>query len=198
MAAIRPNVYGSSTIGVKKSTVCTIARSSVSWTTPASSAVSVATSTRGSIGRGSPATIGRRSAAESLQPQPAPWDSEVRGTAIALVSSLVLASRREYTDAEVEAAVQALSDPDRLTQAQRVVEANAPALQRILNQALDEANWFDAAHQQQVLEAAGKADIEERLQAVRLLLAEETRVSMLIGVAVGFELAHELIDNEET
>jgi hypothetical protein len=109
-----------------------------------------------------------------------------------------LAIRREYPDAEVEAAVQALANPDRLTQAQRVVEANAPALQRILNQALDEANWFDTAHQQQVLEAAGKADIEERLQAVRLLLAEETRVSMLIGVAVGFELAHELIDKEET
>ncbi len=108
------------------------------------------------------------------------------------------AARRSYSDAEVDAAVQALSDPDRLTEAQRVVEASAPALQRILNQALDEANWFDVAHQQQVLEAAGKADIEDRLQAVRLLLAEETRVSMLIGVAVGFELAHELIDDEET
>jgi hypothetical protein len=109
-----------------------------------------------------------------------------------------VAARREYPDAEVEAAVQALSDPARLTEAQRVVEANAPALQRILNQALDEASWFDTAHQQQVLEAAGKADIEERLLALRLLLAEETRVSMLIGVAVGFELAHELIDHEET
>ena len=109
-----------------------------------------------------------------------------------------MASRREYTDAEVDAAVAALSDPDRLAQAQRVVELSAPALQRILNQALAEENWFDTAHQQQVLEAAGKAEIEERLKAVRLLLAEETRVAMLIGVAVGFELAHELIDNEET
>ena len=109
-----------------------------------------------------------------------------------------MAARRDYTDDEVEAAVQALSDPARLEQAQRVVTANAPALQRILNQALDEANWFDTAHQQQVLEAAGKADIEDRLQSVRMLLAEETRVAMLIGVAVGFELAHELIDNEET
>jgi hypothetical protein len=107
-------------------------------------------------------------------------------------------ARREYTDAEVEAAVQLLSDPARLTQAQRVVEANAPALQRIFNQALGEADWFDAAHQQQVLEAAGRAEIEDRLQAVRVLLAEETRVAMLIGVAVGFELAHELIDHEET
>ncbi len=109
-----------------------------------------------------------------------------------------MAPRREYTDAEVDAAVQALSDPERLGQAQRVVEASAPALQHILNQALQEENWFDTAHQQQVLEAAGKAEIEERLKAVRLLLAEETRVAMLIGVAVGYELAHELIDNEET
>jgi hypothetical protein len=108
------------------------------------------------------------------------------------------APRREYTDAEVDAAVRVLSEPERLAQAQRVVEASAPMLQRILNQALEEENWFDTAHQQQVLEAAGKVDIEERLQAVRLLLAEETRVAMLIGVAVGFELAHELIDNEET
>ena len=60
-------------------------RRRVSCTTPASSAVSAATSTRGSVGRGSPATIGRRSAAESLQPQPAPWEREVRGTAIAFV-----------------------------------------------------------------------------------------------------------------
>ena len=112
--------------------------------------------------------------------------------------AVLVAPRREYTDAEVDAAVQALSDPERLVQAQRVVEANAPALQRILNSALSEENWFDTAHQQQVLEAAGTAEIDERLNAVRRLLAEETRVAMLIGVAVGFELAHELIDHEET
>lgn len=109
-----------------------------------------------------------------------------------------MAARRDYTDDEVEAAVQALSDPARLEQAQRVVTASAPALQRILNQALEEADWFGAPHQQMVLEAAGKADIDERLMAVRTLLAEETRVAMLIGVAVGFELAHELIDKEDS
>ena len=107
-----------------------------------------------------------------------------------------MASRRAYTDAEVDAAVRALADPDRFEEAQRIVADHAPALQRILNQALEEANWFDVAHQQQVLEAAGRADIEDRLQAVRLLLAEETRVSMLIGVAVGYELAHELMKEE--
>jgi hypothetical protein len=108
-----------------------------------------------------------------------------------------VAHRRAYTDAEVHAAVQALSDPDRFDEAQRIVAEHAPALQRILNQALEEANWFDIAHQQQVLDAAGKADIEERLRAVRALLAEETRVSMLIGVAVGYELAPE-VTTEDT
>jgi hypothetical protein len=108
----------------------------------------------------------------------------------------LMAARRAYTDAEVDAAVQALSDPARLDEAQRVVAQHAPALQRILNTALDEANWFGAAHQQQVLDAAGRADIEERLTAVRTLVAEETRVSMLIGVAVGYELAHELMKED--
>jgi hypothetical protein len=109
-----------------------------------------------------------------------------------------VAARRAYTDVEVEEAVQALSQPDRLDEAQHVVAANAPALQRILNQVLNDAEWFGSAHQQQVLEAAGVADIDERLRAVRTLLTEETQVSMLIGVAVGFELAHELMDKENT
>ncbi len=38
---------------------------------------------------------------------------------------------------------------------------------------------------------AGKTD-QERLRALRTLLAEETRLGMLVGVAVGFELAREL------
>jgi hypothetical protein len=39
------------------------------------------------------------------------------------------------------------------------------------------------------------ADPGERSLAVRTLIAEETRVSMLIGVAVGIELAH-LLDTD--
>jgi hypothetical protein len=109
-----------------------------------------------------------------------------------------VAERRAYTEAEVEAAVQALTDPEQLDQAQRIVAANAPTLQRILNIALNEADWFGSAHHAQVLEAAGKADIDERLQAVQTLLAEEIRVTMMIGAAVGFELAHQLIDKEDS
>jgi hypothetical protein len=109
-----------------------------------------------------------------------------------------VAIRRAYTDAEVEAAVQALTDPAQLEEAQRLVAANAPTLQRILNIALDEADWFGSAHHEQVLGAAGKADIEERLRAVQTLIAEEVRVTMMIGAAVGFELAHQLMDKEES
>jgi hypothetical protein len=108
-----------------------------------------------------------------------------------------VAPRRAYTDAELEAAVQALSDPARLEEAQRVVAATAPALQRILNLALEAADWFGSAHQQAVGEAAGRTDPMERIAAVRMLLADETRVSMLIGVAVGYELAHELMDADD-
>lgn len=100
--------------------------------------------------------------------------------------------RRAHSAEEIEAAIAALSEPDRLEEAQRLVATNAPALQRILNEALEAAEWFGSVHQEQVLKAAGVADVEQRLLAVRTLIAEETRMSMLIGVAVGYELAHEL------
>ena len=104
--------------------------------------------------------------------------------------------RRAHSDAEIEAAVQALSDPTRLEDAQRAVGVAAPALQRILEQALESAGWFDSAHRAEVLKAAGRADPDERVEAVQRLIAEETHVSMLIGVAVGYELAHVLIDTD--
>lgn len=104
--------------------------------------------------------------------------------------------RRAYSDAEIQAAVQVLSDPARLEEAQRVVGSVAPELQHILEQALEAADWYGSAHRAQVLEATGQEDTMERLDAVQRLIAEETRVSMLIGVAVGYELAHVLNENE--
>ena len=44
--------------------------------------------------------------------------------------------RRAHTDAEIDAAIQALSDPERLEEAQRIVASRAPQLQRILDAAL--------------------------------------------------------------
>lgn len=105
--------------------------------------------------------------------------------------------RRAHSDAEIASAVETLSDPERLEAAQRLVASAAPALQEILGQALDQAEWFGSAHQAEVLKAAGRADPDERLRAVQGLVAEETRVSMLIGVAVGYELAHVLLETNE-
>ena len=108
-----------------------------------------------------------------------------------------MTARRAYSEADVEAAIEALGDPDRLEEAQRMVGANTPGIQRILNEALHAADWFGSAHQTAVLEAAGKPGVDERVAAVRTLIAEETSVSMLIGVAVGYELAHELMRTED-
>ncbi len=41
---------------------------------------------------------------------------------------------------------------------------------------------------------AAIADDRERELAIRTLLAEETRLGMLVGATIGFELARELAD----
>jgi hypothetical protein len=106
-------------------------------------------------------------------------------------------ARRAYTDAEIEAAIEVVSDPERLEGAQRLVAQNAPQLQHILNQALESSDWFGSAHQAEVARAASEADPDERVRAVRTLIAEETRLSMLVGVAVGFELRNVLMESTE-
>jgi hypothetical protein len=105
--------------------------------------------------------------------------------------------RRSYPEAEVEAAVQSLSDPSELDQAQKLISANATQLQRIFDEAMKSADWYGSAHQAEVVKAAGTADPDERMDNVHRLVEEENRVSMLIGVAVGFELAHRLIEGHE-
>ena len=96
-----------------------------------------------------------------------------------------------FSDAQIDAALEALSDRERFRQAETRVARVAPQLQQILAHALHEGGWFEA-HESQVLKAATTPDEEERLVAVRTLLAEETRMGMLVGVTVGWELAREL------
>ncbi len=99
---------------------------------------------------------------------------------------------RRYTDAELDTAIAALSEGERLREAQDLVAQAAPALQRVLAAALAEGGWFGPGHDQAVREAAGAEDPSERARAISTLVAEETRLGMLVGVAVGFELAREL------
>ena len=97
-----------------------------------------------------------------------------------------------FTDEQVDAAVKALSDPDRFQGAEHRLAELAPQLQRILAQAMQEGGWFGEAHESQVQAAATAAEEADRAERIRTLLAEETRMGMLVGVAVGFELAREL------
>ncbi len=106
---------------------------------------------------------------------------------------------RSYTDAELDAAIAVIAEPHRLRAAQDLVARTAPALQKVLAAALADGGWFDAGHEQAIREAAGHDEPTDRLQAVHTLVAEETRLGMLVGVAVGFELARELAgDGTET
>jgi hypothetical protein len=99
---------------------------------------------------------------------------------------------RAYTDAEIDAAVASLSDAERLRAAQDLVARAAPQLQRVLDEALAAGGWFGDAHEQAVRSAAGADDVALRERAIGTLVAEETRLGMLVGVAVGFELARTL------
>ena len=102
---------------------------------------------------------------------------------------------RRFTAEQVDAAVGALSaDPERFAHAQEIVTHAAPGLQRVLNEALHAGGWFGEAHEAQITGAAATADEAERATAIRVLIAEETRLSMLVGVAVGLELARELYE----
>jgi hypothetical protein len=98
---------------------------------------------------------------------------------------------RDPTDAEIKAALEALTDRERFREAEARVIRFAPELQHVLVQALKEGGWLEA-HESQVRRAAGEPEESERVSAVRSLLAEETRMGMLVGVAVGWELAREL------
>jgi len=104
---------------------------------------------------------------------------------------------RPYTDAELDAAVEALSDPERFNEATKLIERAAPQLQKLLAVALKEGGWFEESHEHAVQVAAMTDDPGERVAAVRTLMAEEARLGMMVGVAVGYELARELEPDNE-
>lgn len=97
-----------------------------------------------------------------------------------------------YAEAELQAAIEQLAEGDGLREAESVVASAAPQLQGVLAEALAAGGWFEGAHLEQLQRALAIEDAEERLIAVRTLAAEETRIAMMVGVAVGWALATEL------
>lgn len=98
----------------------------------------------------------------------------------------------EPDEQELAAAIDRLRGGDRLRRAEAGVAAAAPALQRILAEALAAGGWFEQSNRAAIERVVGIEDPGERATALATLLAEETRIGMLVGVAVGWALAEEL------
>jgi hypothetical protein len=104
--------------------------------------------------------------------------------------------RDPYTDEQIDAAIDAISDPEAFKETERQVARAAPRLQKILAEALGVGGWFGESHDAEALKAATTPDEEARLTAVRTLVAEEARMGMMVGVAVGWALADQLNEQE--
>ena len=101
-------------------------------------------------------------------------------------------------DAQLEAAIERLSDAKRFAEAEQVVARAAPQLQKVLAAALAEGGWFGESHEAEALKAATTPDPDQRVASVRSLLAEEARMGMMVGVAVGWALRGEMSDQNDT
>jgi hypothetical protein len=99
-------------------------------------------------------------------------------------------------DERLEAAIERLTEAERFAEAEKIVARAAPQLQRVLTSALAEGGWFGESHEAEALRAATLPDPEERITAVRSLLAEEARMGMMVGVAVGWALREELTQGD--
>lgn len=97
-----------------------------------------------------------------------------------------------HDEAEIAAAIERLQEGDRLRRAEAAVAGAAPALQHVLAEALAAGGWFEDSHRAEIERVAGIEDPVERSTALAVLLAEEARIGMLVGVAVGWALAEEL------
>jgi hypothetical protein len=96
----------------------------------------------------------------------------------------------------LEAAIERLAEADRFAEAEAIVARAAPQLQKVLASALSEGGWFGESHESETLKAATVPDPEQRLTAVRALLAEEARMGMMVGVAVGWALKEEMNEGD--
>jgi hypothetical protein len=97
-----------------------------------------------------------------------------------------------YSEEQLDAAIDALTDAERFREAEGLVAAAAPKLHRVLASAMEAGGWFGESHEAEALKAATAPDPDERITAVRTILAEEARMGMMVGVAVGWALHDEL------
>lgn len=95
-------------------------------------------------------------------------------------------------DERLQAAIARLTKSERFSEAEAIVARAAPQLQRVLAEALTAGGWFGESQEAETLRAATAPDPEERVVAIRTMLAEEARMGMMVGVAVGWALNEEM------
>lgn len=94
--------------------------------------------------------------------------------------------------AQLDAIIQELAEPHGFDAIEERLAGVAPQLQQLLDGALSEGGWFDDAHEGMVLKTATNPDEDARISELRNFVLEQTRIGMLVGVAVGWEIAERL------
>ena len=95
-------------------------------------------------------------------------------------------------DEELREALARITSGEALARAEQVVATVLPELRVVLAEALASGGWFGQPHQSETLRVATMPDPDERLEALRNLLEEETNIGMMVGVAVGWALRAEI------
>ena len=98
----------------------------------------------------------------------------------------------EIDRTELEAVIAELSGPEGFDGVEDRLADIAPQLQSLLHDALSAGGWFDDAHESVVLRTATTPDEDQRIAELRNFVLEQTRLGMLVGVAVGWEIAERL------
>lgn len=101
-------------------------------------------------------------------------------------------SAKEHEAAELEAVLEQLAEPHGFDGVEDRMAEIAPQLQKLLDGALSAGGWFDDAHESIVLRTATLPDADQRIAELRNFVLEQTRLGMMVGVAVGWELAERL------
>jgi len=101
-------------------------------------------------------------------------------------------------DDQLHAAIARLADCERLREGESRRARARAELQHVLAEALATGGWFAESHEAELRKAIALDDEEERTRVLRVMLAEETRMGMMVGVAVGWALAQELSAEKES
>lgn len=90
---------------------------------------------------------------------------------------------------QLEAVIAELGSEGGLDAVEARMTELAPQLQALVEQALLAGGWFDDAHESMVLKTATLPDADQRITDLRNFVLEQTRLAMLVGIAVGWEIS---------